>query len=103
MPEKNPLNIATITYWWVFILAIFGGLVNYIQRVRMQRARVWTLTELIGEIVIAAFAGVITFYICVHFRFEAVLTAALVGMSGHMGGRAIQLFESYIERLVKHP
>jgi hypothetical protein len=34
MPDKDPSNISLITYGWVVILAIWGGVVHNIRKVR---------------------------------------------------------------------
>lgn len=96
--EKDPLNYGLLTYLWVIGLAAWGGLVSFLRKRRHGVARPFNLAELIGEVVTSAFAGVVTFWLCEWSGINPLLTAALVGVSGHMGGRAIFLFEKWAEQ-----
>lgn len=98
MPEKDPSNIAWLTYSWVLILSLLGGVVNFFSKVRVGATRIFNLAELIGELLTSAFAGMITFYLCEWSGIAPLLTAALVGVSGHMGGRALFLIERWAEK-----
>lgn len=96
MPEKDPSSYSLLTYAWVIVLSIWGGAVNFYQKVKAGDARPFNFVEFIGEICTSGFAGVITFYLCEAGNFSPLMTAAMVGIAGHMGGRAI--FQ--LERLV---
>lgn len=98
MPQNDPANYSLITYVWVLLLSIWGGVVNFIQKVRRGESHRWSITELIGEIVIAGFAGIITFYLCEASGIDKLITAAMVGISGHMGSRAIFMMEKHLRR-----
>lgn len=98
MPEKSPENYTWITYAWVFGFAMLGGLVSFLRKVKNGHARAWNLVEFIGEIVTSAFAGVLTFYICQHYEFSQLLTAAAVGIAGHMGSRALFRLEGFFTK-----
>lgn len=98
MPEKDPTSYQLLTYLWVMILASWGGVASYIRRVKAGTAEKFSFIELIGEIVISAFAGVLTFWLCELAGFPGLLTAAFVGVSGHMGSRAIATFEDSFKR-----
>ena len=98
MPEKSPETYSLITYAWVCALALWGGIVNYRTRVKQGYIEKFSLMELAGEMSTSAFAGVMAFYICEAGSFPQVATAAIVGVSGHMGGRAIFLVEQFIKR-----
>lgn len=98
MPEKDPTTYTLLTYVWVMLLSSWGGLVNYLKRVREGRSQRFNFMELVGEIVTAAFAGIITFWLCEASNFAPLITAALVGVSGHMGSRAIYFFESWAKK-----
>lgn len=98
MLEKDPTNYSLLTYAWVLILSAWGGVVNFIRKSRTGAARPFNLTELIGEIFTSGFAGVLTFWLCEFSGIAPLMTAALVGISGHMGGRAIFQIEQWIEQ-----
>ena len=86
-------------YGWLFVLAIWGGTVNYISRIRKQKIP-FSIIELVGEWFIAGFAGVITAYFCYGIELNFYMTAAATGIAGHMGGRAIGLAEHWFLRKI---
>lgn len=98
MIEKDPTSYSLLTYSWVFLLAILGGVVNFMTKLKQGHVRMFNIVEFIGEIVTAAFAGVITFWLCENANFSPLLTAAFVGVSGHMGSRAIYMVESWLQK-----
>ena len=101
MQEKLPsfTSIADLlTYAWVFGLAMLGGAASFVRRVRSGQAKYSNIVELVGELVISAFAGFVTFFLCRSAGFDEMLTAAFIAISGHMGTRLIFLAE---EQLIK--
>jgi hypothetical protein len=100
IPDKDPLDYTILTYAWVISLSVFGGFASFIIKIKEGKVRAFNITELVGDLVISAFTGIITFYLCQSAGFGNTLTAALVGISGHMGGRAIHMFERFMENLV---
>jgi len=98
MPEKSPETYSFITYGWVFALAILGGVVSFMRKLQLGHTRVFNLVEFIGEIVTSAFAGVLTFWMCEHSGLSPLMTAAFVGISGHMGSRALFMAEGWLTK-----
>ena len=86
---KDPTTYSWITYAWVLLLAGLGGVVSFARKVHSGRSHPWSVAEFLGELATSAFSGLITFYLCEATRIEPLWTAALVGISGHMGSRAI--------------
>ena len=82
-------------YVWFALLAVWGGTVSYISRVKGNLVS-FSFVELIGEWTISAFAGIMTALISQELEFSLLLTSALAGISGHMGGRAIYLIEQFV-------
>ena len=97
---REPTSYPLITYAWVLGLSIWGGIVNYIRRLKLGKAQPFSVIELIGELSISAFSGIITFYLCEASNINQLLTAAIVGMAGHMGSRTIFLIEVFIQERV---
>lgn len=97
MPEKSPENFTILTYAWVFGLSMLGGAVAFFRKVKQGHARAWNFAEFFGELATSAFAGILTFYLCEWSQMSPLATAAFVGISGHMGSRALVHFEAYFE------
>lgn len=97
MLDKDPTSYSLLTYAWVLFLASWGGAVNFFKKVREGHTESFRFMEFIGELVTSAFVGVLTFWLCELGEFHQLMTAALVGISGHMGSRAI----FHLEQLYK--
>jgi hypothetical protein len=65
--DKDPAAYDLLTYAWVFLLSVLGGVVAFLQKLRDGNARVFNLVEFIGELCTSAFTGVVTF-ICARRR-----------------------------------
>lgn len=96
MPEKDPLSYEAITYAWVIIISVWGGLSGYVRKIKSGYAR-FSLAELLGEICISGFVGVLTFFLCEAGNINQVYGAFLIGISSHMGSRAIMMLEKTIQ------
>jgi len=96
-PPKDPFGYEVATYLWVFFVSMLGGFVSFMKKVKDGAARAFNFSEFIGEIVTSAFAGILTFWLCEAANFSPLITAALVGVSGHMGSRAIFMLEKKFE------
>lgn len=86
-------------YWpfaWMIGLSFWGGIAGYLRKVKQGNQR-FSFTELIGELFISGFVGVLTFLLCQSAQLNMLLTAAIVGISGHMGSRAILTIEKMLE------
>ena len=94
--EKTIYSFTLLTYLWVILLSVWGGAVNYINKVKSGATNRFNLTELIGDIFTSGFVGLLTFWLCQAAGFNPLVTAACVGISGHMGARAVWAFERYM-------
>lgn len=79
-------------------ISIWGGVVNYYRKRKEGVIPCFSITEFVGELVTSAFAGLVTFFLCEAAKFDPMLSAALIAISGHMGSRAIFLAERYLQR-----
>lgn len=98
MPEKDPTNYSMVTYAWVLLLSVAGGIVNFHRKIQDGAVRAFNITEFIGELFTSAFAGVLTFYLCEWSGIAPLLSAVLIGISGHMGSRTIFGIEKWAEQ-----
>ena len=98
MPEKDPSTYSYIAYMWVIGLSMMGGVVSFMRKVREGIIPAFSITEFIGELVTSAFAGVVTFFLCEAAELDPMLSAAFIAIAGHMGSRAIFIFEKYLQK-----
>lgn len=97
MPEKDPTTYSLLTYAWVICLSAWGGIVSFMRKRREGVVRAFNVTELLGELLSSGLAGVITFFLCEWSNTPPLLSAVFIAISGHMGSRAIFLFEKWAE------
>ncbi len=95
--EKSPETYSILTYAWVIGLSAAGGAVAFIRKYKAGHVRVFNFVEFVGECATSAFAGVMTFYLCEWSNFTSLASAAMVGIAGHMGSRAIANLELFFE------
>lgn len=95
---KDPLNYPLKQYGFVLAMALLGGLVSWIAKVRAGTLQAWNLMSLVGELCTSALAGLLCFWLCEWQGFSPLLTASLVGIAGHMGTRALLMAEKVAER-----
>ena len=95
--EASPFDYSALTYLWVVAWAALGGFVNFMRKIRAGAVRSFNLTELAGEIITSAFVGLLTFWMCKATGIGELTSAILIGVSGHMGSRAIFGFEKWAE------
>ena len=79
---------------------MWGGAASYIRRVRLGQSASFSFTEFIGELVTSSFFGIMTFWLCEASEINPLLTAAFVGMSGHMGSRFVYILSSFINKKI---
>lgn len=102
MPDGNGGGVikdlveSGLGYIWFVLLALWGGTANYVNRIRRAKTA-FSFVELVGEWTISGFAGLITAYVCAYMGMDFYMTAALAGISGHMGGRSIFIMEKYFQ------
>lgn len=81
---------------WIFLLfACWGGLANYVATIRKGQRR-FSISELLGELVIAGFSGSLVYSLCRAYHLDDFFTVALTGIGGHFGSRTVFLLERYI-------
>ena len=97
-PVKDPFNYPLKQYALVLAMALLGGLVSWIAKVRAGTVRAWNLMSLVGELCTSALAGLLCFWLCEWQGFNPLLTASLVGIAGHMGTRALLMAERVAEK-----
>jgi hypothetical protein len=81
------------TTWHFLALAMWGGVANYAARVKGGTAHAWSIFELAGEMVISGFVGTLAYVACKEFAVTEWITAATVGMAGHLGSRSVFILE----------
>lgn len=81
------------------LIAVLGGLVSYYRKITngvMQHA-IWRLA---GELVTSAFAGLSAAMLLADVDASLGWKAAIVGIVGHMGSRALDIFEDVVRTVL---
>lgn len=93
---RGPEHIPILTYLIVIILSGWGGVSAYLSRLKSTPALSFTFAELVGEIIIAGFAGVLCLFLAKAMDLDELITVAFAGISGHMGTRFLHAIEKKI-------
>jgi hypothetical protein len=96
---KLPINWGHVwTGLWVGGLSAWGGVSNFLRKRMYGQARPFNLAELFGEMCISSFAGVVTYLLATAGGINDLVVAALVGISGHAGSRAVFGIEKALDK-----
>lgn len=98
MPVKDPTNWTLGTWFLALGMAFGGGFVNWYAKVKAGHTRAFNMIELIGEIFISGFVGLLVFMALDAWEQPIGLCAAAAGVSGHMATRLLFALERAIER-----
>jgi len=98
---KTPLSYSLREYGMVLAVAILGGIASFWGKVRRGELALFNISALIGELCMSAFAGLMAFYLCEWWGMPPLLTAAIVGMSGHAGARGLAWLESLGQKVLE--
>lgn len=101
MIDKDPLSYEWLTYLWVLVVSLWGGVSNYVKRMTGNETVAFSLAELVGDITISGFVGLITFFLCESAQIDRMLSAAIIGISAHMGSRSLFMLERIVVNFVK--
>ena len=97
------MNLLLVSQWvswiWVIGLSGWGGAVSYFHKVDKYALK-FSILKFIMEIATSAFVGVLTFLLCDAANISWEVTAAMVGVSGHMGTRALFMIEKRYETFI---
>jgi len=99
--EATKSSWPLITYIWVAVWSALAGLVSFHQKVKAGAARWLNFSEVLGEIFTSAFVGVITGLLCEWAELAMPLSWALIGLTGHMGARALFWLEQSVQRFAE--
>lgn len=97
--QRSLLEIAR-EYGWFIFLAVWGGTVSYLTRMKEKDVK-FSIVEFLVHLLTSGFAGMMTVHIASNLNFSWQLTAFLAGVAGHMGGKAITLMEQVYKSRVK--
>lgn len=96
--DRDPLDFPLRQYAFILAISLLGGMVSWYAKVRQGTVQAWNVMHLIGELATSAFAGLLAFWFCAWANTPPLIAAALVGVAGHMGARAIGAFEEWAQR-----
>jgi uncharacterized membrane protein YuzA (DUF378 family) len=100
-PPPSGFDLDAVLSWILLIgLSLWGGVASFVRKMKDGHVRAWNFTELVGELVIAGFTGVLVANLCdslpANMACPASLKYALVGIAAHMGSRALFKLETVL-------
>ena len=95
---KDPFSYPLAAYAWVMAWGAAGGIISFYQKMKRGDARPFNLIEFFGEVATSSFVGVLSFWLCEYSEVPKLLEAVIISVSGHMGTRAIFVFEKWLAK-----
>lgn len=92
---QHIIELGLLNYLWFIVLAIWGSTVSYLSKLQKRKGK-FSIIELIIEWIVSGFVGAITIMLCLRSGFDVYITGAVVGISGHMGSKAIVMLEVFV-------
>ena len=87
-PERDP---TVWTYVGAIVMALLGGLVKYLQKIRKRRWH-WSWKDATVDLLGSALAGLVTMLWCYGAGIDPYTSGALAGVAGHLGSRVLGLW-----------
>ena len=98
IPTKPAEGISLATWAVVFILSGWGGAVHFVRQIRESKGTAFTLAELIGDLIISTFVGVVVFILCKATEQSDLLSVGLACIASNMGSKALYMIEVWTTR-----
>jgi hypothetical protein len=80
------------TYLWALWLSWWGAAAAYLQRIKGQGVKEFSIFSFLCEIVISGHVGILTLYLGDWQKFAPPLLGFAIGVAGHFSTRAMFLF-----------
>lgn len=91
----DPFGYKVVVYLWVIVIGLMGGISGYVRKLKNNYTR-FSIAEILGECVISVTVAIFTFWLCEWAHIVGPLQAALIGLSSHMGSRALFQLENQL-------
>ena len=88
-----------LPWFYALGLSLWGGLVQYAQRVKSGSP--WSWRELALDWIVCSFAGVLSFMVCQAFDVTGWQQAVIIAVSAHEGARAIGKISKISDKFLK--
>jgi hypothetical protein len=98
-PTSPGLDFDAMLSWAIVIgLSIWAGVVSFMRKLNEGQSRPFNIRELIGEVTVSGFTGVLTAYLCAAVGVHGPMQFALAGIAAHMGSRWLFKLEAVLNR-----
>lgn len=85
----------------ILLVSAWGGLVQYLIKMKSSVNKHFDLVDLISDIVISMFSGIIVGCIAYSLNISPLATMALAGMAGHSGCKTVYFLGRIYEKKLK--
>lgn len=97
----NPLDQPIRNWLFILIMALLGGFVSWYMKVKKGELAATNIFALVGEFMVSALAGLLTFLVCDYFAMPLGITGAAAGFAGHAGAKALAVGEVWLQRVAE--
>jgi hypothetical protein len=98
-PPQSGIDLDAMFSWAIVIgLSIWAGVVSFMRKLNEGQTRPFNIRELIGEVTVSGFTGVLTAYLCAAVGVHGPMQFALAGIAAHMGSRWLFKLETVLNK-----
>lgn len=90
-----------LPWLYALMLSMWGGVVQYAERVRQGHP--WSWRDMALDVVVCSFAGLLSFFVCQAVGVDGWRQAVVISVSSHQGTRAIALLANFRDRFLGGP
>lgn len=87
-----------LPFLYAVVLSVWGGFVQYANRVRAGER--WSWTSMLLDLVVCSFAGLIAFFACQSVGINGWQAAIVIAVTAHEGTRAIGLLVQFRDKVL---
>lgn len=100
VPDKDPTLWNAATWTLACVMAFGSGAINWWARAKQGNPRVFSVFELLGEMLTSGLVGVGAFMFLASYDSPAGVCAAAAGVAGHGAARLLYVLERAVERKI---
>lgn len=89
---------SNLPFFYAIILSLWGGFVQYVNRVRMGET--WRWKSMLLDMIVCSFTGILAFFMCQSMGIDGWRAALIIAISAHEGTRTIGIFINWRNKVM---
>jgi CHASE2 domain-containing sensor protein len=99
--HNDPTHWTGVEWLLVMSVSLFGGLINWLQKIRDNNILAFNVLVVIGELCTAGFVGFLSFAFLAGLSINVGLSAGISGTMAHLSTRALVVIQNAILKKIE--